>query len=463
MLKINKKLKLPLTSFALGISGIFLSQYLTFIPKYSNAVTTIETPIVDDSNVEKRTLADITYMRDITPEICANTLESTATEDHQKQLIDSRDRKSYWVAKLKDNQCWMTQNLDYDDPGGIRRDGENSPSDWADNDSLRQYWDPGYKIRANGTAPSLTDSTEALAEDTGGNTNAHYLQGNYYSWLSAVADDTIAGVQGICPDAWELSTSNNTTPKPFGALTSGISVGSTLVASPYYFMYGGSAYSDGLDAAGSDGGYWSSMPYDSDYSAYLLEFGSSYVNPVSSNGRQYGFSVCCVASGTATPVEPEVITTNPNVSVIVPKMITLDISDSVDIATESNEVNTGNFTATVESNKDYTISLNAATDAVDATSLTNYKDGNKIGEIPTITTSQPQSGISSWGIMLCNGIETTTCINNYQPLPTKNATNTFASGTKGTHQHLFQIGIGIGPELPSGTYTTSIQVTASQK
>lgn len=51
-------------------------------------------------------LADLTYMQDMTSDVCRNT-----REHYTKQLIDARDGKSYWVAKLKDGRCWMTQNL----------------------------------------------------------------------------------------------------------------------------------------------------------------------------------------------------------------------------------------------------------------------------------------------------------------------------------------------------------------
>ncbi len=46
-------------------------------------------------------------MQAMTPEIC-----QAATLEEQVQLIDTRDHKLYWVAKLADGHCWMTQNLD---------------------------------------------------------------------------------------------------------------------------------------------------------------------------------------------------------------------------------------------------------------------------------------------------------------------------------------------------------------
>ena len=65
-------------------------------------------------------LNDLIYMQDMTPEICKNTKAkngaSTVTPGNEvtKQLIDIRDGKKYWVAKLADNNCWMTQNLALD-------------------------------------------------------------------------------------------------------------------------------------------------------------------------------------------------------------------------------------------------------------------------------------------------------------------------------------------------------------
>ncbi len=51
-------------------------------------------------------------MQDMTSDICNSVTgdgESTAT-----QLVDTRDNKLYYVTKLADGHCWMTQNLDFD-------------------------------------------------------------------------------------------------------------------------------------------------------------------------------------------------------------------------------------------------------------------------------------------------------------------------------------------------------------
>ena len=51
-------------------------------------------------------------MQDMETSIC----ESTTLVDEQNtlQLVDIRDNKLYWVTKLQDGHCWMTQNLDLD-------------------------------------------------------------------------------------------------------------------------------------------------------------------------------------------------------------------------------------------------------------------------------------------------------------------------------------------------------------
>ena len=66
------------------------------------------------------TLNQLTYMQDMTTEICQNTKgtdgNSTITPGHEvhRRLIDTRDGKAYWVARLADGNCWMTQNLALD-------------------------------------------------------------------------------------------------------------------------------------------------------------------------------------------------------------------------------------------------------------------------------------------------------------------------------------------------------------
>ena len=73
-----------------------------------------------------RSMADLEYMQDMTSDICTNTREG-----YTKQLVDTRDGKSYWVAKLKDGNCWMTQNLALDiTEDGLKAVDTDIEEDW---------------------------------------------------------------------------------------------------------------------------------------------------------------------------------------------------------------------------------------------------------------------------------------------------------------------------------------------
>ena len=178
----------------------------------------------------------ITTMQQMTSTICSN-----AKENDEAILTDTRDNKKYWVTKLKDGNCWMTQNLAYNGGGTSR--GTNC-SGWQDTNTVAQYCSPGH-----------TDGD-------------HASRGNYYSWPAAMNGNTSATgtVQGICPNGWHLPTSNSTAKGSFGGLTTAYgaannSTGSTIMRSaPMYFQYSGYAYSSGIDNVGSRGYYWSSTP-----------------------------------------------------------------------------------------------------------------------------------------------------------------------------------------------------------
>ena len=188
-------------------------------------------------------------MQDMTPTIC----KSIDTDGEKgMQLIDVRDDKVYWVAKLKDDNCWMTQNLDLDlshevaltsetsdidpttydtgiytqangyskdnatgvvswlpstivDVGGtptqradtIVMNGDSVPN-WA-NDYNRPYSaDPGERYRY--TNPSTYNEHNYTSLETCANNNnndtvgcQHSHFGNYYNWSAAVVNNNTSG------------------------------------------------------------------------------------------------------------------------------------------------------------------------------------------------------------------------------------------------------------------------------
>ena len=268
------------------------------------------------ANAGKSKVAGTDYyaMQDMTSSICAavqpNSIGLSA------QLIDTRDNKLYWVSKLLDGNCWMTQNLDYDIKAGENTvatlDGgtttwspntATSTSIFSDSSATGTYsYDPGSKYLPNGTG-SPTNITCTAASN--GGDNCHYHLGNYYQWNAATAGSggsitDADATASICPKGWRLPTSNSTTANySFGKLTTAYSIPSNsdanLLKSPLWFVRAGSVFSGDLGNQGSVGYVWSSRALSFSYFAYFLGFNSSYANPSYNGGRDYGCSVRCVA------------------------------------------------------------------------------------------------------------------------------------------------------------------------
>ena len=327
----------------------FGAKVNTSIPSgtYTNTVAVsvvANPPLVAD-------MTSLSTMQEMTPEVCEKTEVGTVA-----RLTDARDQKQYWVTKLADGNCWMTQNLDLD--LGVK-DGNTdttvlTPADsdvsrswtperstttsiFSNSDNTEQYsWDPGYWVKsdpdgysnscgsssgitsfddADCTSAGWTDVSSMTPMDDGttntvisGNTyNAHYLVGNYYQWNAATAGTGGADVVGrdatdsICPKGWQLPISNNQNKGFFYLLLDKYGLNSsynstTITQSPLYFHPSGYVYSGSLGDAGSGGYYWSSTAYSSTNDAYSLDFYSDYVDPSIYYYRYYGFSVRCLAS-----------------------------------------------------------------------------------------------------------------------------------------------------------------------
>ena len=264
-------------------------------------------------------LADMTTMQEMTPELCAATPEGT-----EKQLRDTRDNKTYWVAKLKDGKCWMTQNLDHDiDSTKTYTSNDTDVSaDWKPDKStyptstttwdtttngynIQQSYDPGDKIW-NG----VTNSSGLTINNMPQGTDQHYHLGNYYSWGAAVAMNNTSAYttqnqdvnQSICPKGWMLpkSGTTNTSAGSFQYLVSQYNWASNSMtnpnmwATPLYFPLAGYWYGSSEYVA-YDGFFWSSVVYSSSTAYTMYGYYSGTVYPATNRHRYYGFSVRCVS------------------------------------------------------------------------------------------------------------------------------------------------------------------------
>ena len=87
---------------------------ITIPPDNSNTNSTFERAFAY-AGVSTYNSGSYYAMQDMNSGICNYVYTPTSTSDSNIksiQLIDTRDSKTYWVTKLLDGNCWMTQNLD---------------------------------------------------------------------------------------------------------------------------------------------------------------------------------------------------------------------------------------------------------------------------------------------------------------------------------------------------------------
>jgi uncharacterized protein (TIGR02145 family) len=162
----------------------------------------------------------------------------------QYQALDVRDNKLYYISKLADGKCWMTQNLDLD----LSPNRTLSPTDT----DVTTAWTPAYATNdihwsnatteehykwMRGVTPNSVDFGDYYWQgrsnvpdegqqfvdpkpftdfyDLSG--NVHYHLGNYYTFAAALAtndgsvygDNQVVNNQSICPKGWRLPDASN--------------------------------------------------------------------------------------------------------------------------------------------------------------------------------------------------------------------------------------------------------------
>lgn len=344
-------------------------QYVMLHPSNTTVLptTTLESAFAAAGKSKKSGILDPTTgqtgsyyrMQDMENAICnAATLTDS---DNSIQLVDDRDNKLYWVTKLTDGHCWMTQNLDLDlspsrvltsedtdlndnsllgayytgysynassrviswKPTNTTRDYQGGTgTGWSNNSNVAYSLDLGnWYWDGDDSTPNCNylDSTKGCTHFTQNATgaNAHLSVGNYYNWSAAIASDgssslssntynniTLNPQNSICPKGWRLPTISNVpyttvnSTSEFGRLNQlyngGGSTDPKLISAPLWFVRSGFVYYGSLSNPGSVAYYWSSTVYGSS-GAYVLYFTATGVNPAVSYGRNFGWSVRCVA------------------------------------------------------------------------------------------------------------------------------------------------------------------------
>ena len=232
-------------------------------------------------------------MQDMTHDICNNV----DIEESELQLIDIRDNKIYWVAKLKDGNCWMTQNLDL--AGGTEITSELS--DVPENYTLpvANGFQEGNKL-PNSSQIGFSDNTLAYVYNTGNHTDNCTSPGcySYYSWIAVTAGSgtniTASNADApysICPKNWALAKVNNLV----SFYGSGANFYNNAGPGTTPNLLISKCYVNNSFCSRSYGNYWNpNSLYNDTLRAAHTYFGSSNIGSEGVD-RRYGLSARCIA------------------------------------------------------------------------------------------------------------------------------------------------------------------------
>ena len=208
-------------------------------------------------------------MQDMSSDICDTA--ALVNEASRTQLIDIRDNKLYWVAKLEDGKCWMTSNLDLE-IGNTNMPLNSNTTDISTTASGSGIYAAGYTeqdgvwtwnpvstaITSNYYIDNTTVKPSAWPTNNTGHTTPYsleggdtyyytsnttgddtrynslqacknashtedeckrYFAGNYYNWTAAIASNNSTNIgstvgeiasNSICPKGWRLPNASQT-------------------------------------------------------------------------------------------------------------------------------------------------------------------------------------------------------------------------------------------------------------
>ena len=286
------------------------------------------------------TIGTLTYMQDfakLSESDKAGVLRSMA-EDQQYYLKDNRDDKTYRIAKLKDGNVWMTQNLDLQAENlkqGIVLDNTNTDNpasgftlptsqvsgndSWGDSSNQADIETTHiYDIAASETIYKYCINFErGSCLEYGDEIPAAEL-GNLYNWYTATAgtgtqtigsggENPFEANGSICPAGWRLpNNSNSNEATDYSTLlslyditesptsSSYISTDKTAIFKAPLSLIPSGYYGNGLKNVGLIGMLWSSLAFKNS-STRTLYFYEGNVAAWYVDSKIYGQIVRCIA------------------------------------------------------------------------------------------------------------------------------------------------------------------------
>lgn len=249
------------------------------------------------AKMKPASITDYTYMQEfqtLNTESKAMVVNSMA-DNTEYSLTDARDNKTYTVAKLKDDNIWMSQNLDL---------GRTSPTlnltftNTNSNTTVQNSVFYGWKK----TAGTGTYTAGEYISLNGTDTTNGKSYGSLYNYY-AVSATTISGTSStvnaaddICPGGWRLPTggSSGEFNTLYGYYNTPALMRASIANGGASFAFSGYFPAGSPTGQGSDGGFWSSTANGAN-SMYILYISSSSVQPASVDGRNNGEAVRCIA------------------------------------------------------------------------------------------------------------------------------------------------------------------------
>lgn len=229
-------------------------------------------------------------MQSLTPEICTKVDNGEKT-----RMIDLRDSKIYWVGKMADGNCWMTQNLDF----VISSSGTTLYPETSDVLAEKTITASGKECFSQNQFFTAASGTPQDYDTIGGENAYHYYGGTYYYYSIATAKSSVVNneaTESICPANWNLPPIDKfTNLMDIYDITSTTEFTYTAKGrgAPLYMGGTGNTWSGGGIANGNSATNYISSTQKSDDSSKYLRFFNGVISVTEKNGT-YGFSIRCV-------------------------------------------------------------------------------------------------------------------------------------------------------------------------